>query len=146
MILAAAVLLAASCNDDVADPTSEVEGAYILVSLRNQPLPAPFPCGNLRVQSAHLGLGQMRRASYQMWLTDSQSGEVVTFDATGTFRVDGDVITVDVTGAWSTSTQIYVSRLQFEMVGDDLLVRRNVGGECDASETEVYERGVLIEL
>lgn len=142
----AAMLLAASCTENVSDAAGEVEGAYILVSLRNQPLPAALSCSNLRMQSAHLGLGQMHRASYQMWLTDTQTGQVVTYDAIGTFRVDGDVITVNVTGAWSTSAQVSDSRLQFEIVGHDLLVRRNVGGECDASDTEVYERGVPIEL
>ena len=59
LFLAAAVLLAASCNDTATVSTSDVEGAYILVSVRNEPLPARAPCSPLRIQSAHLGLGQV---------------------------------------------------------------------------------------
>ena len=145
-ILAAAVLVAASCNDTDAVPTSDVEGAYILVSVRNEPLPARAPCSPLRIQSAHLGLGHYGRASYQVWMIDDLTGQIVTFDATGTFHVDGDVVVVNVTGGWTQSGLTSTSVLEFEILEERMLARRNVGAECDASGTEIYARGVLIEL
>jgi hypothetical protein len=146
-ILAAALLLTVSCNDtEPIQLSSEFEGAYILVSLRNEPLPARAPCSPLRVQSAHLGLGQFGRASYQVWLIDNLTEQVVMFDAVGSYHIDGDVIVVNVTGGWSVSSQNTSSVFEFEIVADGVLARRNVGGECDASDTEIYERGVVIPL
>ena len=79
-------------------------------------------------------------------MIDDLTGQIVTFDATGSFHVDGDVVVVNVTGGWTESGLTATSVLEFEILEDRMLARRNVGAECDASGTEIYTRGVLIEL
>jgi hypothetical protein len=145
-LLLAVLLASASCSDDLGDPTGRVEGAYMLMMVRNEPLPARAACGGYQLQSVHLGLGPGRQAFYQMWMLNEQSGQTITYDGVGSFRLDGDVVTIDVTGPWSASGQHVKWRMQFEVVRDGVLVRRNVGAECDASDTEIYERGTLILL
>ena len=138
-ILAAAMLLAASCSDSTGP--EDVWGAYALTSLRNDLLPARVSCGGYNVVYGVLALGRTRNsATYHLRLEPLVAGDAIAFNAAGIYRVDGDALILTVEGGWSHRSGNERMRFEFEIVDDGTLARRNVGAECDANDTEIYQR------